>query len=351
MKCCIDTIAIYKLLPVGINIINTHAGWKYFKQKNSFDNHYFIRQDGITCRYYPDRYGNGQIWITCSIPKLLARNNLFPIEGLGIDAMFYYKVSSILVNILLPPRALIARGIREPNILLDISSWQVSRLDLFMLHRIDINQREWYMQAYSRLSLGAYVPYKFGNTFYLNSSLKKHKAAGTVVRVYPKLREMQDAQSTPEHINNDCDYYMELCDRMDDYIRFEFQFRRQTLRYYFNNAKSVTLSDVMNERFQMERMAHMIKRLRLSDKIISRKKMKGCIDVIFTKEPTKQRALNYIAMVNKRGSYPNTIKSSFSTGQVRYIRDRLHKYGFHVIVSDFKSLEPVNLDNCPYIQL
>lgn len=351
MKCCIDTIAIYQSLPAGIDIINSQAGWKYYKQKNIYDNHYFIRQDGITCRYYPDRYGKGQIWVTCSIPKLLKQNNLFPIKGMNIDVMFYNKVSVILRDILLPSHTIKAHGIKDPEVLFNISAWQVSRLDLFMLHRIDPKQREWYMQAYSRLSLGAYVPYQYSNTFYLNSSLKKHKAAGTVVRIYPKFKEMQDVQNTPEHIHKDCEYYMKPCDGANDYIRFEFQFRRQTLRYYLHGAKSVALSDVMDEQFQMERIAHMIKRIRLSDTIISRNQMKRCIDKIFTKEPTKQRALKYIAMINKRGSYPDTIRNSFSTGQVRYIRDKLHKRNLHVIVSDFQSLKPINLDNCPYIQL
>lgn len=61
--------------------------------------------------------------------------------------------------------------------------------------RIQPKLRKWYLEAYENLSLGAYVPCKYKNTFYLNSILKKHKGAGTVVRIYPKLQEIHETSA------------------------------------------------------------------------------------------------------------------------------------------------------------
>ena len=272
---------------------NNHAQWKFCKRKNKVDNHFFVRYRKVTCRYYPNRYGAGQIWLTLSIPKLLRGNNLYPVTGHNIDNALYTLVNDILSEIFdittLPTY--------------DLSVWQVSRLDLFILHGIQPKLRKWYLEAYENLSLGAYVPCKYKNTFYLNSVLKKHKGAGTVVRIYPKLQEIQETslEQIPVDVNKDFEYYMMLNDELHDYIRLEFQFRRQTLRYFFHNANSVTVADVMQEQFQIERINRMIVRLGLHRKIISRQNMKTQLDKIFIKKPTRQRAGQYITLVNTRG--------------------------------------------------
>ena len=226
----------------------------------------------------------------------------------------------------------------------DISTWEVSRLDLFLLHRINPKQRKWYLNAYSRLSIGSYIPYQHKNTFYLNSTLKKNKAAGTVVRIYPKLQEIYDTSpfaKIPYSVEKDFEYYMELNDELHDYIRLEFQFRRQTLRYFFHHAKSVTVADVIQEPFQIERINRMIERLGLHRPIISRKHMKEQLSLIFTKQPTRQRAGQYISLINARGTYPQTIRNHFTEGQIRYIRQKLHQHDLHTVISEFEDLEPV----------
>lgn len=335
MKCYIDTMVAYVEVTTTPVLNNNHVQWKYSKWKNKVDNHFFVRYRKVTCRYYPNRYGTGQIWLTFSIPKLLRGNNLYPVTGHNIDNALCTLVNDILSEIFdittLPPY--------------DLSVWQVSRLDLFILHRIQPKLRKWYLKAYENLSLGAYVPCKYKNTFYLNSMLKKHKGAGTVVRIYPKLQEIHEtsAEQIPVDVNKDFEYYMMLNDELHDYIRLEFQFRRQTLRYFFHNAKSVTVADVMQEQFQVERINRMIVRLGLHRKIISRQNMKIQLDKIFIKKPTRQRAGQYITLVNTRGVYPQTIKQHFAKGQIKYIRDKLHGCGLHTVVSEFEDLEPVQL--------
>lgn len=335
MKCYIDTMVAYVEVVTTPVLSNNHAQWKFIKQKNKEDNHFFVRYRKLTCRYYPSRYGAGQIWLTFSLPKLLKGNNLYPVMGDNIDKSLYALVNDILSEIFdintLPPY--------------DLSVWQVSRLGLFLLHRIEPRLRKWYLKAYEHLSLGAYVPYKCKNTYYLNSSLKKHKGAGTVVRIYPKVQEMYETSSEviPTDVNNDCEYYLKLNDELHDYIRLEFQFRRQTLRYFFHNTKSVTVADVMQEQFQVERINRMIVRLGLHRKIISRQNMKKQLDKLFIKKPTRQRAGQYITLVNARGVYPQTIKQQFAEGQIRYIRQKLHGCDLHTVVSEFEELEPVQL--------
>ena len=314
---------------------NNHAQWKFSKRKNKVDNHFFVRYRKVTCRYYANRYGAGQIWLTFSIPKLLRGNNLYPVTGHNIDNALYTLVNDILSEIF-------DISMLRPY---DLSVWQVSRVDLFILHRIQPKLRKWYLEAYENLSLGAYVPYKYKNTFYLNSILKQHKGAGTVVRIYPKLQEIFETSSEqmPVDVNKDFEYYMMLNDELHDYIRLEFQFRRQMLRYFFHNAKSVTVADVIQEQFQVERINRMIVRLGLHRKIISRQNMKRQLNKLFIKKPTRQRAGQYITLVNTRGVYRQTIKQHFAEGQINYIRDKIHKNGLHTVVSEFEDLEPVQL--------
>lgn len=331
MKCYIDTLSTYRQFS-GMISVNSSKGWKYFKKPNNDDSHFFINYGDVTIRYYPCRYGVGQLWVTFSIGKLLKGSNLFPLDMPDIDKALYEKVSNILMDILnLSPADA------------DISKWEVSRADFFILHPIEPGQRQWYLTAYKRLSLGSYVPYEYQNTFYLNSTLKAHKAAGTVVRVYPKLQEIHDTSSMPPAVEKDFETYMVLCDRLCDFIRLEFQFRRRVLRYFFDHAKSVTVADIMQEDFQKARINRMIERLGLHRPIISRQHMRDEINKIFIKQPTRQRAAQYIAMVNGRGVYPKTIRRHFTEGEVRYIRKRLHDHNLHTVVSEFEDLEPVKL--------
>lgn len=335
MKSYIDTMTAYVEVSTTPVLDNNHAQWKFIKQKNKSDNHFFVRYRKVSCRYFPNRYGKGQIWLTFSIPKLLKGNNLYPVTGNNIDNTLYMIVKDILAEIF------------DINTIptYNLAVWQVSRLDLFILHRIEPRLRKWYLKAYENLSLGAYVPYKCKNTYYLNSTLKKHKGAGTVVRIYPKLQEMYETSSEeiPKDVNEDFEYYMMLNDELHDYIRLEFQFRRRTLRYFFHHAKSVTVADVMQEQFQVERINRMIVRLGLHRKIISRQNMKKQLDKLFIKQPTRQRVGRYITLVNTRGVYPQAIKQHFTEGQIKYIRQKLHQHDLHTVVSEFEDLEPVQL--------
>ncbi len=340
MNCYIDTLTSYIETNTTPIIDNTNVQWKFIKCSKKEDNHFFINHKNLTCRYYPNRYGISQIWLTFSIPKLLKGNNLYPLSDTKIDICMYKKVNNILAEIF------------HINTIptYDISTWEVSRMDLFILHKIKPNMRKWYLKAYEHLALGSYIPYKYKNTFYLNSTLKKHKSAGTVVRIYPKIQEIHDKNNKvlmreviPRDVENDFEHYMIVNDELVDYIRVEFQFRRQILRYYFNRSKSVTVADVMKESFQVQLINKMIKRLGLHRNIISRNNMKLLINKVFVKQPTRQRASDYIRLVNGRGIYLSTIKKRYTEGQIKYIRGILHKHNIHTVVSEFVDLEPVKL--------
>lgn len=73
--------------------------------------------------------------------------------------------------------------------------------------------------------------------------------------------------------------------------------------------------------------------------------MKIQLDKVFIKKPTRQRAGQYITLVNTRGVYPQTIKQQFAEGQIKYIRQKIHGSGLHTVVSEFEDLEPVQLLN------
>lgn len=326
MVCRIDTVSLYTQ-PTA-NLIFTNASqWRYFKKSDIMDCHYFIRYKSVTVRYYPYR---NQLWVTFSIPKLLQGNNVFPVDMDNLDRILFDRIDGILSEIIVYP------------FLPSVCDWQVSRADLFFLHHIQPGKRTWYMDAYSHLTLGSYVPYRYqtDGTFYLNSTLKKHRAAGTVIRVYAKLKEIQDTSDMPKGVNDDFEFYLEICEKLNDYIRFEFQFRRQVLKYYLHQ-KSVTLADVMQEQFQVDRINKMVLRLGLNLRIISRKHMQEQLNLIFPKAPTRQRAKQYIRLVNGRGTYTKTIKSTFTESQIRYIRKRLYDNGLHCVVSEFEDLQPI----------
>ena len=325
-----DTITLYKVLPTQTQLVMNTSDWVHHIRREKAEDHYFIHYKDITCRFFPDRYGTAQFWITFSIPKLMNGNNLLPVD-LPNPSEIYTKTSDILDEIVTFPT-------HE-----DVSTWEVSRTDLFLLHAIPPEQRVWYLSAYSRLSLGSYVPYNHENTFYLNSTLKKHKAAGTVVRIYPKLQEIQDKQPVPKDIEDDFERCMVLDDELVDIIRIEFQFRRRVLRYFFKGVKSVTFADVMNPDFQKKSINRMIQRLGLNLRIVSRKMMLQILPSIFKRKATLQRAEDYITLINKdRNVYPKTVKAHFTANHVSYIRRRLKEYGLHSIVSEFMELKPIS---------
>ena len=335
MKYYNDTITIYKEFPLKKNnqspVNFNSSGWKHFYHKDKTYDHYFIHYNNITCRYYPERYGTSQYWITFSIPNLLNGSNLFPVDLLSLDELFN-KLNTILAEIV---------SFSTPT---DVSTWQVSRADLFILHPIPPAQREMYLDAYRRISLGSYVPYQYENTFYLNSSLKKHKAAGTVVRVYPKLQEIQDRETAPKAVEDDFEKYMVLRDELVDFIRIEFQFRRRTLRYYFQGRKSVSFTDIMDVDFQKQKINRMIQRLGMNLNIINRKALLQSLPSIFKTKDTLQRAKDYVMMINKdRDVFPKTIKAHFTANQITYIRKKLKEHNLHSIVSENNDLIPVEL--------
>lgn len=335
MKCYIDTVVIYMNINLPVTMIDTYSKWKFHQRKDNNDTHFFNRHRGVTFRYYPCRYGHYQLWAAFSIPKLLHGSNLWNIT-LGSLNEVYTAVGDALGEVVDINRL--------PAAFRSVAGWQVSRMDCFILHRIEPRLRQEYLNAYQRLTLGSYVPYSHQNTFYLNSTLKKHRAAGTVVRIYPKLQEMGETSDTiPKDITKDMEYYMGLCDELLDYIRIEFQFRRRTLRYFFNHRKSVTLADVLDEQFQTDRINRMIERLGLHWDIISCRHMRDKLDRLFSKQPTRQRAGRYISLVNSRGASRRAIWNAFTQGQVAYIRHVLHKNHLHTVVSDFEDLEPVKL--------
>ena len=318
MRCHVDTVRIYHK-PSTPLVLNNSVGWKYFRKPNIEDSHFFIRYKGLSCHFYAYRHTYGELWVTLSVPKLLEGSNLFPLDMENLDTVLYERVNGILSEIISVP-------------VCDVAAWEVSRVDLFLLHRIAPRQRRWYLGAYSRLFLGTYTPCQYKNTFYLNSVLKRHKAAGTVVRVYAKLKELQDTDL--KDLDKEFERYLELCDSLHDFIRIEFQFRRRVLRYFFNHAPSVTLADVMQAGFQRERINRMIERLGLHRQIISREHMRERLGEIFIKAPTLQRAKLYIRLVTGRGVYPATIKGQLTAGQIAYIRKKLNEHDLHCIVAE-----------------
>ena len=338
MNCYIDTLATYIELATTPTLNNDYTVWKFFPRQNTYESHYFVRYKNVTCCYYPNHYGIGRIWLIFSIPKLLKGNNIYPITDDNIDIRLYQVIHDILSELF------DVTTIPTTNLAL----WEVSRVDLFILHQIKPRSRKWYLQAYEKLTLGSYIPYKYKNTFYLNSTLKKHKAAGGIIRIYPKPQEVYDTKTKlrntiPKAIEKEFEAYMIVNDHLCDYIRLEFLFRRQLLRYFFGHAKSVNVADVMNEQFQVQHINRMIVRLGLHRKIISRQNMKQQLKNLFPKSPTRQRAEKYISLVNSRGTYRQTIKKQFTEGQIRYIRKQLHDHHLHTIISEFEDLEPVQL--------
>lgn len=330
MRCYLDTISIYKEFSSSLVLDNTIVKWKIFKKANRSETHFFVRHRGITCRYYPNQYGVGRLWITTSVPKLLAGSNLRPLNLPNLDMLLYQTISDILTDIIK-----LSASDR------DIASWQVSRADLFLLHQVPPKQRQWYLQAYSRLALGSFVPHQHKGTHYLFSTLKKHRAAGVTVRIYDKPQEMGETSlDTPKVIDKDIEYYLRLGDDLVDYVRLEFAFRRRVLKSYLHQT-SVAVADILREDFQVDRINKMIVRLGLHRPIVSRSHMKQHLDKIFTKKPTRQKVGKYISMLNSRGAYPSSIRNSFTEGEIKYYRMKVNRYGLHTIVSEFEDLKPI----------
>lgn len=160
MVCRIDTVSLYTELTTNI-IFNNASQWRYFKKSDVLESHYFIRYKGLTARYYVYR---NQLWLTFSIPKLLKGSNLFPADMDDLDRILFDRIDYTLGEIIIYP------------FLPSVRDWQVSRVDLFFLHRIEPGKRTWYMDAYSHLTLGGLCTISVSNGWDILSQFYTEKA-------------------------------------------------------------------------------------------------------------------------------------------------------------------------------
>jgi len=129
------------------------------------------------------------------------------------------------------------------------------------------------------------------------------EVGGHHVRMKDESQWIKIPDHTPKVIDKDVEYYLRLGDDLVDYVRLEFTFRRRVLKNYLHQP-SVTVADIMQEQFQIDRINKMITRLGLHRRIVSRSHMKQHLDKIFIKRPTRQKAGKYISMLNSRGTTP-----------------------------------------------
>jgi hypothetical protein len=317
--------------------VNTSCGaWVFEKDPDdsNFD-YFYIRERNIYLYYYPDLYGLARLYLTVSVPKICRGNNIFPAYMSDMHKVYAVILESLARNV---P----ALGFTTPG---HILTMPVSRLDLFLMHRVALGTKPNHLEVYSKLQLGNYSNFQYNTTSYLFSSRSfnrggktasgnKAKAPSVAIRIYDKAKEVYvKNHRIPKAIEDDYDYFLYSPDQPQDHVRFEFQMRRSCLKRALKN-RPVALIDVLNSQVQADIINRFIERLKLNRPILSVQNYRARVVQIFKRKPTQKKAF-HLANYVRQGRKPPKPK------QYAYISTMLKKHDIHIVTSKFGDLPPV----------
>ncbi len=335
-----DTVSMYYTFPITVgSVIQMPPPWRYSGQgKDANFHHWFVKQERSFLAFYPEMHGHVWLFVTYSVPRLMHKNgsNTFNVQDFD-EAELYERVAK---EIEVFPWAGQPFAMKMPG---SFSDWQVSRIDLFLMHKIPPKQRQDYMDSYSLLMLPRHRPEKYMNTFYLNSSLRPDRKSNKVFRVYPKLQEISDrarkrsaaitGEDYPLAVHRKHEEFLNMDEKVEDFIRFEWMLRRSVIRY--ECGKHPTVSKVLSQQFQESVLAKMVSAVGLNLRILSRNDFKAEARRVFKTEKTYQNALQLARQVR------NGQNVSLSRYQAGFVKKELKKNGIHYITNRYITLLPV----------
>jgi hypothetical protein len=216
---------------------------------------------------------------------------------------------------------------------LSIISWNVSRCDFFINHKVDRYHVPIYINTYSLLTLPRYKKYtKFESTCYLMSNFKKGRPASVVLRIYDKDEEMKSRNKHMELINTASD-----CEDINGLIRIEIQARRGKLAK-LTGKTSVTAADVFDVSFQKHIINDYIHKLGLDRKILCRSNFRTYTNSLSCAQNKKHNIIDCARYIRNGKKCSNV-----SIYTLRNYIKELKKQGVHIITSDNIDLIPVKL--------
>lgn len=327
-----DTVTMYIDCPKGLKLINApdkHWILKKDISDSNFDN-YHIKLDKLYVRYYPKIFGQRRLFLTYSLPKLLCNSNVFNVAN--FDEIVCYNLIIDKLHLCID-----ISGLQSVS----FNDWNTSRIDLFIMHPIDPEERVEYEETYSTLRLGKYIPFKYENTIYLNSILRPDKAAGVVFRAYPKMKEInyRNRLNYPDDVDHDHEECLQLSDKKTEYYRFEFMLRRTAIRYECKKINvPATIHNVLNEDFQKQLINKMVYRIGLNLGILAKREFIQIINATFKTNTTNQNA-KYLARQIRNQLPVNKLNKN----QIYYIRKKLRNMNIHIVTSKYIKLKPVEM--------
>ena len=300
------------------------------RSKDVFLHHWYLKLDKMYLAFYPDMYGNGRLFVTFSLPKLLKGSNVYNVSNFDEDKCYEIICTELSVFpwIILSPY-------NRPT---SFTDWQVSRIDLFIMHHIPVGQRTDYQEAYELLTLPRYRTTRYKNTCYINSSFRPDKKSNKVFRSYPKLKEEQDriCLEYPLAVHKMHETYLQTMDRVEDLYRFELMLRRSIIKYECQKrGLQPNMHELFKQEFQKELLSKMISAVGLDRNILCRNDFKKQVYQIFKTPKTKQNALLLARCIRNKQNVPLT------SNQIYHIKKELKKHDIHFVTHRYRNLLPV----------
>lgn len=332
----IDTATMYFTFHIPpYKAVNTHLHkpWRFRnKAREPSLHHWFLKDGAVFMAYYPDLFGHARLFVTFSVPRLLKGSNTFHVTDLDEGACYARLERSLNKFPWQQFRQAMPSSFHE---------WQASRIDLFLMHRIPVGEREEYMGAYELLMLSRYRPKRYKNTYYLNSGKRPDKKSNKVFRVYPKAQEIHDrltGDDYPLAVHKRHEAYLQMDEEMRDYIRFEWMLRRSILKYECKKLNvQPDMHEVLQQQFQESMLSKLIAAIGLDRLILSRNEFKKKIKPLFKTGKTYQNALQLARQIRNRQSVTLTVS------QAALVKKTLKQNGIHFITTAYMSLNPVLL--------
>lgn len=337
----IDTATMYFTFPIQLNTVSNlqmPKPWRYQgTAKDTNLHHWFLKQDKSFMAFYPNMHGYIRLFVTYSVPKFLNGANTFAVTDFDEGSFFaLIQKETSLFPWGMPP----FNTVNAPS---SFKDWDASRIDLFLMHEIPVEDVDEYMGAYELLVLPRYRQKKYKNTLYNNSSKKPEKKSNKVFRIYPKAQEIHDRlinSDYPLAVHKKHEAYLQMNEEPTGFIRFEWMMRRNVLKYECKKLNvQPTMHGVFNQTFQETVLSKFISAIGLDLHILCKRDYKNKIKTLFKTNKTYQNALTLAREIRNNKSKSIPLKKS----QIAYIKKVLKQNGIHYITTSYKSLNPVML--------
>lgn len=330
----LDTVTMYHECKIDL-IPQFKNHWIHDTSNKDRNLHnYCIKTGHCFVRYFPNMYGYRRLYVTFSLPKLYHQsgNNTFNVEDYD-NQTFLQRLETELTLV-----------ITTATLPTALSDWQPSRIDLFLMRKINPADRLEYHYGYGRLMYRGITSMTYLNTNYLASS-KSAKHVGVMCRMYDKSKEISDRHiiamgGIPPVIEDEHEFFMGELDMPEDYYRFEFAnsrpaIKRQVEKYH----KPLNMETIMDEAFQKRWLNDLIYSRGLHCHILCKKDYRKAVDMLFHWQSTRDGALRLAEAIRNKRPLP------LSKSQRYRIQSVLRKSGISIATTDFISIRGLDFLN------